>query len=64
MIFFLCFGCSGFTILIFNTYTGAQVSALKGHLVEVCCLSWIALDSKLISMGVDGVIYTWYKIKK
>lgn len=55
-----CFAAvSGFTVQVFSTHTVALLTVLKGHLVEVVSLSWTCLDSRLVTAGSDGTVFTW-----
>ena len=50
---------SGFNIVIFCTYDYSQLCTLKGHIAEICALSWTSLDSRLVSAASDGAVFTW-----
>ena len=50
---------NGANVQIFNTYTGALVSTLRGHTAKVRSIVWQSLDSKLITLGQEGTVYFW-----
>ena len=50
---------NGANVQIFNTYTGALVSTLRGHTAKVRSIVWQNFDSKLITMGQEGTVYFW-----
>lgn len=49
----------GNNVQIFKTWTFESVGALKGHRGKIKSLAWSADDSKLITSGSDGAVYTW-----
>mmetsp|Transcript_5890 Transcript_5890/g.6121 ORF Transcript_5890/g.6121 Transcript_5890/m.6121 type:complete len:1300 (+) Transcript_5890:152-4051(+) len=50
---------NGANVQIFNTYSGAIVSTLRGHTAKVRSIIWMHLDSKLMTVGQEGTVYFW-----
>lgn len=50
---------SGSNIFIFNTYTGAQIGAMRGHTGRPKSLIFTNFDSRLISIGAEGSVFVW-----
>lgn len=50
---------NGANVQIFNTYTGALVSTLRGHTAKVRSIVWQNFDSKLITIGQEGTVFFW-----
>jgi cilia- and flagella-associated protein 57 len=50
---------NGANVQIFNTYSGAIVSTLRGHTAKVRAIVWMHLDSKLMTVGQEGTVYFW-----
>ena len=46
-------------IQIFNSFSGALLFILRGHSSKVCNIIWQNLDSRLMSIGMDGAIFFW-----
>ncbi|KAL7748950.1 Cilia- and flagella-associated protein 57 [Sorochytrium milnesiophthora] len=49
----------GSIILIYSTWSYDLVATLKGHNGKIKSLHWSWDDSKLVSCGIDGAVYTW-----
>ena len=44
---------------IFDTYTGATVSTLRGHSSKVRRVRWTSDDENVVTIGADGCCYRW-----
>ena len=44
---------------IFDTYTGANVSTLRGHSSKVRRVKWTSDDENVVTIGADGCCYRW-----
>lgn len=49
----------GSNLQVFNTYTGAPVATLRGHNNKIKNLIWSCYDSKMMTIGSEGVVYHW-----
>ncbi len=49
----------GTNLQIFNTYTGAAVMTLRGHNNRIKNVVWMNYDSRMITIGCEGVVYSW-----
>jgi len=49
----------GNIIHIYSTYTCDTIGHLRGHNGKVRCLYWLADDTRLVSVGMDGAVYDW-----
>lgn len=50
---------NGNIIQIFSTWNFENLVNLKGHSGRVRSLTWMADDTRLVSCGIDGAIYSW-----
>jgi WD40 repeat protein len=50
---------TGNIILVYSTWTFEIMGTLKGHNGKVKSISWNKDDSRLVSAGTDGAVYTW-----
>lgn len=50
---------NGANVHVFNTYSGAMVSTLRGHTAKVRAISWMNMDTKLMTVGQEGTVYYW-----
>lgn len=46
---------SGSSIIIINFFTGEIVSNLRGHVSKIRSIQWLCFDSRLCSIGSDGL---------
>ena len=46
-------------IQVFNTYTGALVSTMRGHSARIRSIVWTNNDAQLFSMGSEGAVFYW-----
>ena len=44
---------------IFDTYTGTNVSTLRGHSSKVRRVKWTSDDENVVTIGADGCCYRW-----
>lgn len=44
---------------IYQTYTGNCIATLRGHNNRIRSIVWQNCDAKIITIGVDGIVYTW-----
>ncbi|KND01929.1 uncharacterized protein SPPG_02436 [Spizellomyces punctatus DAOM BR117] len=49
----------GSTILIYNTWTLDIITHLKGHNGKIRSIAWSPDDTRILSCGMDGVVYDW-----
>jgi len=49
----------GNIIHVYSTYTCDTIGHLRGHNAKVRCLYWLADDTRLVSVGMDGAVYDW-----
>lgn len=49
----------GTNLQIYQTYTGIQVSTLRGHNNRIKSVLWMNFDSRIITFGAEGVIHVW-----
>ena len=50
---------NGANVCVFNTFSFALVSTLRGHTARVRSLNWLHLDSRLMTVGQEGNVYVW-----
>jgi WD40 repeat protein len=50
---------NGSNIQVYNASTGSLICCLRGHANKVCEFIWQNLDSRLMSVGMDGAVFFW-----
>ena len=50
---------TGSSINIFDLYTGAIVSTLRGHSSKIRSITWLNHDARLMSVGAEGAAFYW-----
>ena len=51
-----------YEIYIYNSYSLAKISKLKGHSKKVTDMIWSKRDLYLYSCGEDGIVNEWYSL--
>ncbi|KAJ3005699.1 Cilia- and flagella-associated protein 57 [Thoreauomyces humboldtii] len=49
----------GSTVLVYNMWTLEVIGHLKAHQSKIRSISWSMDDTRIISCGLDGVVYDW-----
>lgn len=49
---------NGANVQIFSTYTGSMVTSLR-HTAKVRAISWLTMDSKILTVSQEGSVYIW-----
>ena len=50
---------NGTNLQLYNTYTGAPVGTLRGHNNKIKSIVWMHCDSKIMTVGTEGMVYFW-----
>lgn len=50
---------NGSNIQVYNPFSGSLICCLRGHANKVCNFVWQNLDSRLMSVGMDGAVFFW-----
>lgn len=50
---------NGTNLQLYNTYTGAPVGTLRGHNNKIRSIVWMHCDSKIMTVGTEGMVYFW-----
>jgi cilia- and flagella-associated protein 57 len=50
---------AGSSIYIYDTFTATVISTLRGHANKIRSVVWMHSDTKLMSVGVDGMVFYW-----
>lgn len=49
----------GTNLQIYQTYTGQPVMTLRGHNNRIKSAIWMNYDSRMVTIGVEGTVYSW-----
>jgi len=50
---------NGTHVQIFSTFTGALMATLRAHNNKIKSILWMNYDSKVVTIGSEGVVYSW-----
>lgn len=50
---------NGTNLQLYNTYTGVPVGTLRGHNNKIRSIVWMHCDSKIMTVGTEGMVYFW-----
>ena len=50
---------NGTNLQLYNTYTGNPIGTLRGHNNKIKSILWLQYDSKIITIGSEGIVYSW-----
>lgn len=50
---------NGTNLQIYATHTGTPVATLRGHNNRIKSVVWMNFDSRVVTMGAEGVVHVW-----
>ena len=51
---------NGTNLQIYNPMSGALICTLRGHNNRIKSCVWMNYDSRMMTVGAEGVVFFWY----